>query len=152
MIKEYFAILLSIKPRFVEQIFSKKKTYEFRKQLWKNCRNLELSDIKIYIYSTSPVKKIVGYFKSLWIYETDPHTLWEKCRIGAGIDWFEFREYFKDYEKGFAIWIKNLNKFVEPISPFCIFSEFHAPMNFIYIRNKTVLQYLEKREVEGKNV
>ena len=51
-------VLLSIKPEYVEKIFSKEKKYEFRKSIFKN------PNIKsIIIYSSSPVKKVVGEFE-----------------------------------------------------------------------------------------
>lgn len=51
-------VLLSIKPEFVEKIFSGEKLYEYRKATFKN------EDISsVVIYSTMPVGKIVGEFK-----------------------------------------------------------------------------------------
>lgn len=49
-------IILSIHPEYVEKILAGEKTVELRRLLPR--QNVE----KIYIYSTSPVKKIVGYF------------------------------------------------------------------------------------------
>ena len=49
--------LISIKPKYVEEIINKNKKYEYRKSIFKK-------DIdKVYIYSTRPNKQIVGYFK-----------------------------------------------------------------------------------------
>lgn len=50
-------LLLSIKPEFVDKILTHKKLYEFRKSIFK--QNVD----KIFIYSSYPVKKIVGYFE-----------------------------------------------------------------------------------------
>lgn len=51
-------VLLSIKPRFAEAILDGRKKYEFRKNKFSE------KDINcVYIYSTSPIRKIVGIFK-----------------------------------------------------------------------------------------
>jgi type I restriction enzyme S subunit len=50
-------VLLSIKPKYANQIVKGNKKYEFRKSVFKN-RDLEM----VYIYSSSPVKRIIGAF------------------------------------------------------------------------------------------
>jgi len=55
--------ILSIKPQYANAILKKEKTVEFRKKVFKN----EVD--RVYIYSSSPVKRIVGYFtidKNFW--------------------------------------------------------------------------------------
>ena len=59
-------VLISIKPEFVEKIISHEKMYEFRKSIFK--KNPE----KIFIYSTSPQREIVGYFKPSKIIHDSP--------------------------------------------------------------------------------
>jgi type I restriction enzyme S subunit len=51
-------VLLSIKPQYVDEIVKGNKKYEFRKKIFKKKDEVQ----EIYIYSTSPVKKIIGYF------------------------------------------------------------------------------------------
>ena len=50
-------VLLSIKPEFVEKIFSGEKRFEYRKSIFKQ-QNIDT----IVIYSTMPVGMIVGEF------------------------------------------------------------------------------------------
>ena len=50
-------VLLSIKPDYVEKILDGSKKYEFRKIIFND--NIQ----RIMIYSSSPVKKIVGFFR-----------------------------------------------------------------------------------------
>ena len=50
-------VILSIKPEFVEKIFSKEKKYEYRKVLFKQSVDI------VYIYACRPICKIVGEFK-----------------------------------------------------------------------------------------
>ena len=50
-------ILMSIKPEYVDKIFSGEKKYEYRKRLCK-----EKIDT-IIVYSSSPIQKVVGELK-----------------------------------------------------------------------------------------
>ena len=50
-------ILMSIKPEYVNKIFSGEKKYEYRKRLCK-----EKIDT-IIVYSSSPIQKVVGELK-----------------------------------------------------------------------------------------
>jgi predicted transcriptional regulator len=50
-------VLLSIKPEYAELIKSGLKKYEFRRKIFKKAGHS-----KVFIYSTSPVKKITGVF------------------------------------------------------------------------------------------
>lgn len=121
-------VLLSIKPQYVEEIIKGNKKYEFRKKVFK--KKNEVSEI--YIYSTSPEKKIVGYFKFNQIIEDHPKNLWENFKEVSGIDEFEFFEYFKEKETGFAIEISQLELFDNPIDA-SVIPNFIAPQSFRYI-------------------
>lgn len=73
-------VLLSIKPEFVEKIFSGEKLYEYRKATFKN------EDISsVVIYSTMPVGKIVGEFKFKKIHIDSPEIIWNETKQHSGI-------------------------------------------------------------------
>jgi len=120
-------VLLSIKPKYVEAIMKGEKRYEFRKTIFKN-KNVQ----KVYIYSTSPVKKIVGYFIIGDIIEDHPNNLWEKCKKFSGISDTEFFNYFNGNERGFAIRIDEVEKFNKPLDPTHIYQKFIPPQSFYY--------------------
>jgi len=123
-------VLLSIKPRYVEEIIKGNKKYEFRKKVFKRKKSVD----GIYIYSSSPVKKIVGYFTFESIIEDHPRTLWENFKEFSGIGEFEFFEYFKERDTGFAIEISQLELFDEPLDPKLLIPNFVAPQSFRYIK------------------
>ena len=128
-------ILLSIKPEFVKKILSHEKLYEFRKSIFK--QKVE----RIYIYSTYPVKKIVGYFEVTDIICGSPEELWELFSDVSGICENEFFKYYLDVEEGFAIKIDNLVIFDEFID-MNMFDEFKAPQSFCYVENNDCLKEL----------
>lgn len=120
-------ILLSINPEYVEEIFSGKKKYEFRRTIFKK------QGIKsIIVYSTSPVKKIVGEFEIEEIIIDTPKKLWDLAPENTGISEEKFYKYFENKEKGYAIKIGKLIRYktMKNLKDFSIKS---APQSFVYI-------------------
>ena len=120
--------LLSIKPKHVKAIVNGKKRYEFRKSIFKN-RNIE----KVYVYSTAPVKKVVGSFRIGRIIEDHPKRLWARLKKFSGLNDKEFFAYFGDNEKGFAIEIEGVTQFQNPIDPRNLIVNFVPPQSFCYV-------------------
>jgi predicted transcriptional regulator len=55
-------IILSIKPKWAELIYSGKKTIEWRKS-WPKYNMFEFQRVeRVFLYETAPVKKITGFF------------------------------------------------------------------------------------------
>jgi predicted transcriptional regulator len=124
-------VLLSIKPKYVKSIIGGEKRYEFRKR---NFKNREIN--RIYIYSSSPVKKIVGTFEIGGILEDHPVALWENVREYAGINDRDFFSYFEGKSRAFAIEIQNLQEFNEPIDPYETIPGFVPPQSYCYMDGK----------------
>lgn len=120
-------VLLSMKPKYVEKVLSGEKKYEFRKRIWKK----EVD--RVFIYSTSPVKRIVASFKPGEIVEGPPEELWNQFSITSGINKDDFFDYFRFKDKGFAIKIKELEIFDEPVDPYSAIKGFRASVGFRYI-------------------
>lgn len=122
-------VLLSIKPKYAEGILGRKKRYEFRKSIFKAKEQIGT----VYIYSTSPVKKIVGSFTIGAITEEHPKVLWQRFKEHAGIEEKDFFRYFGDAKKGFAIEIGSLDVFKEPADPKTLIPYFVPPQSFCYL-------------------
>lgn len=122
-------ILLSINPEYVEKIFSGTKKYEYRRSIFKN------KEVKtILIYSTSPVKKIVGEFSIEKIIEGTPNELWNLSPNNTGISKEKFENYFSKKEKGYAIKIGRIKKYKQPK----LLEEFSIklpPQSFLYLND-----------------
>jgi len=121
-------VILSIRPRYVELMMEGTKRYEFRKVIFKN-KNVN----NIYIYSTSPVKKIIGSFKIGEIVEDRPERLWDNFEAFSGLSAQEFFTYFNGVEKGFAIGIECFKVFDEPLDPNDLMPRFVPPQSFCYL-------------------
>lgn len=122
-------VLLSIKPRYVEEIIEGNKKYEFRRSIWRCREDVDM----VYMYASSPMKKIVGAFTVEKIFEDHPEKLWNRFREFSGIKEKEFFNYFKTSKKGFAIEIEEVEVFETPINPKLIIPNFVPPQSFCYI-------------------
>lgn len=122
------AVLLSIKPKYVNEIINESKKYEFRKSIFKR-NNVS----KAYIYSSNPIKKLIGKFTIGEIIEDHPQTLWQNLGNFAGIEKDEFFNYFGNRENGFAIKIQDLEILKDPIEPKDLIPNFNPPQSFYYI-------------------
>jgi len=134
---ELTGVLLSIKPKYVKEILSGAKQYEFRKQIFK-----KESAKTVFIYSSSPQNKIVACFRVGKIVEGHPDFLWEQFREVSGISEQEFFEYFSDRVTGYAIRIDDLEPFPEPVDPHVMFERFVAPQSFCYVENMLLNDYV----------
>ena len=128
-------LLISIKPEVVNKILAYEKLYEFRKSIFK--QEVE----KIFIYSTYPVKKIVGYFEVGEVIHDSPIVLWNSFSEFSGISKKDFFNYYAGVDEGFAIKIKNLHVFDEFID-MDDYDDFRAPQSFCYVENNDCLRKL----------
>ena len=126
-------VLLSIKPKYVKSIIEGEKRYEFRKTIFKN-REIN----RIYIYSSSPVKKIVASFVIGDILEDRPSDLWDTVKEYAGIDYLNFFAYFEGKSRAFAIEIQNLRELPDPIDPYETMPRFVPPQSYCYMDGMSV--------------
>lgn len=129
-------VLLSIKPKYVDEILAGNKIFEFRKAIFKK------KDLgKVFIYSSSPVKKVVASFEIARIIADSPQKLWDKCHKYGGIPENDFFEYYKNSDIGYAIEITNLEILSEPFDPYKFKKDFRPPQSYCYLP----LDYFEKK-------
>ena len=86
--RSYMEALISIRPEHVERILSGEKKYEFRKKIFKQPVS------RIYIYASSPQKKIIGYFDWAGFLSGSVEDIWIKTREYAGIAEADYQRYF----------------------------------------------------------
>ncbi len=73
-------VLLSIKPEYVEKIFSGYKQYEFRRVIFK--KSLVTT---IVVYASSPIQKVVGELTIEFIIFDKLNSLWKITSDQGGI-------------------------------------------------------------------
>ncbi len=120
-------ILMSMKPEYAEMIFQGNKQYEFRKHGFK--RQVE----KVFVYSTKPVSRIVGFFTFSEILMGSPFEIWNSCSEFAGVSEFAFFDYFKKRDVAYAIKIDRVSELSRPVPPSEIMEAFKPPRSFMYM-------------------
>ena len=118
------SILLSIKPVYASLILIGKKTVELRKSFSKDAENS-----RIYLYSTSPVKKIVGAVdiksvKIVLIDEIDANIIIKAC-----VDEHKLHDYYKNNKTGTIIEVENPIEFFKPVELAQLRKMKHLPHN-----------------------
>jgi predicted transcriptional regulator len=130
-------IILSIKPKWAELIYSGKKTIEWRKSFPKR-ENIEC----VYLYETAPVKKVTGFFYwenfvTLYFldpipkeYKNLPHSTQKIIDAGC-VPFEDLKKYKGDGIKLFGWKIKNPQKYKEPL-PLSMFNFEKPPQSWCY--------------------
>ena len=101
-------MLLSINPEHVENILRGSKAYEYRKILCK--RKVD----KIVIYSTCPVKCVVGEVEVLDIIEMDKEKLWKMTKQHSGITKEFYDRYYEGRKTAVAYKLGTVVEYDEP--------------------------------------
>lgn len=120
-------VLLSIKPEYAFKIFDGTKKFEFRKVIFKN------PNVKtVIVYASSPVQQVIGEFEIDDIFSLNPQVLWKMTKNHSGITEDFFYEYFADRKIAHAIKIKNIKKYLKPLS---IKDDFNVvpPQSYVYL-------------------
>ena len=129
------SVLLSVRPQYAEAILTGQKKYEFRK-VWPR----QKSGQKVFIYTTAPVRKIVGSFVTRNVIEGHPASLWRRYQSKGGIEERAFFDYFGSRSIGYAIEISELEVFDVPLEPEEHIPGFIAPQSYMYIENNIDLR------------
>ncbi len=119
-------ILISINPEHVKNIMDGTKTYEYRKIECK--RQVD----RLIIYSTDPVKKVVGEAKVRRVLKDSPEALWGSTKEGSGITKSFFDSYYKGRDKAVAYEIYDVVEYEHPreLSDYGVSA---APQSFVYV-------------------
>jgi predicted transcriptional regulator len=122
-------VILSINPIYISEMRIGRKKYEYRKRIFRK------SVDKIYIYSTSPIKKIVGYVLYQGYIEGTPNEVWESTKYESGISEEFFFEYYSNAQKAYAIDFSKIIFFDKPVDPIKVDRNFYAPQSYRYVKD-----------------
>lgn len=121
------SVLLSIKPKYADLIFSGEKHYEFRRSIFKT-RPVK----RVVVYASSPISKVIGEFEIDNILSLNLIDLWDETMKYAGIDKSFYDDYFDGKESGYAIKVKSYKKYKKH-KELQDFNIKQAPQSFAYI-------------------
>ncbi|ADP17088.1 hypothetical protein AXYL_03768 [Achromobacter xylosoxidans A8] len=121
-------VLLSIKPKYADLILAGSKRVEFR-------RSWAAQDVSaIVLYSSSPIRKIVGVVEVLDSIVASPSSLWMICRNnGGGLTRADLRSYFANKSKGVAVLLGKVLELPQHLEPSEVIKDFAPPQSFRYM-------------------
>lgn len=127
-------LILSIHPQYSDKILAGKKTVELRRRF----PLTTAKGTKVYIYSTSPVRAIVGSAEIAGIIKLPIKDMWKKYSKCAFIKKQAFESYFEGLSEGFALELKNAQAFDKPIELLELRERFNftPPQSFIYAKQE----------------
>jgi predicted transcriptional regulator len=134
-------LILSIKPKYSREILNGAKTIELRRRFPQSLTKGAI----LYIYSTSPIRALVGFAEIKTVERLSIKTLWRRHRMSASITKPDFERYFEGLDDGFAIHLEKPRSFSRPLNLVELNKRFgfKAPQSFLYAtRNlQRALQY-----------
>lgn len=126
-------VVLSIKPAYTEKILAGQKTIELRRRF----PVAAPYGVLAYIYSSSPVKAMVG---TAWIRDVlklPVEQIWTEFKTKASIERMSFDEYFEGLDYGYALVFDEIKSFNRPL-PLHELREkfgFEPPQSFLYAKH-----------------
>lgn len=124
-------VLFSIKPIYADQILAGRKTVELRRRF----TNAEVTGSLAFIYSTSPVRQLVGYARIKAVRKLRIQDIWREYRDVAGISKAGFDTYFEGKCDGYVIELDEPTRLADgvPIADLRERFGFVPPQSFRYV-------------------
>ena len=126
-------VVLSIRPVYTEHILAGRKTVELRRRFPMSAPNGTLA----YIYSSSPVKAMVGAASIKDVLKLPVGEIWTEFKRTAFIERPLFDEYFEGLDHGYALVFDTVTSFARPL-PLDELRErfgFEPPQSFLYAKH-----------------
>jgi predicted transcriptional regulator/DNA-binding XRE family transcriptional regulator len=124
-------VVLSIRPQYSNKIISGEKTVELRRRFPISAPRGTIA----YIYSTSPVRALIGCAEISDVVKLPISEIWEKYSDSAGIAKNEFYSYFSGLDKGYVLKFKNARQLPRQLNLAELRErfDFEPPQSFLYV-------------------
>ena len=125
-------VVLSIKPQYSEKIILGRKTVELRRRFPLNIPKGTMA----YVYSTTPVRAIVGYAEIKGVLKKSVAQIWHDHSDTAFIKKEDFDAYFEGVEYGFVLCFENACALENVIKLDELREKYHfqPPQSFLYAK------------------
>ena len=134
-------LLLSLKPRFAELVFTGEKTVELRRRIASTVKGRE-----VFIYVSSPVRMIRGGFRIADVWSSDPETVWGEVASRAGVAKAEYDAYYEGCGIAHALAVSDVWAHEAPVEIEGVRTElpdFRPPQSWRYARGRE-LEWLRR--------
>ena len=135
-------MLMSVRPQFAKKIFDGTKTVELRRT-----RPRLVEGDRVFVYVSSPVKSLAGWFESGGVMAGSPAELWSALGEHTGVTRNEFDSYFSGTDVAYGIKIRTSHELEAGITLKelrTMLGNFHPPQGYYYLA-PLVLSKLDSR-------
>jgi predicted transcriptional regulator len=136
-------ILVSIRPRYASKILDGKKTVELRRKF----PQAAVVGATALIYSSSPVRAVVGYAQIRRVLKLPVPEIWKEHGAAACLSKSAFDAYFADREFGFAILFERVRSLKKQIEAIDLKTQFGIvpPQSYRYVTEECVALLSDER-------
>jgi len=140
-------VVLSIKPVHSEKILNGSKTVELRRRFPMSAPNGALA----HIYSTSPVKAMVGTAVIRDVRRLPVEQIWAEFESTVSLARDQFDRYLEGLDHGFALVFEDVRAFVRhlPLSELRKKFGFEPPQSFLYARRNLRMALLDEPTISS---
>ncbi len=137
-------VLISIYQKYAEAILKGEKIIEFRKaQFPKNVS-------RVYLYSTSPVQKVIGHFDVKDVLRASPRSLWNEYGKHGSIGYADYVNYYGDAEEACGILVKSVVRYLRPVDLKEIDPSMSVPQSYRYL-TEDLIEKLESKSLKNRS-
>ncbi len=143
-------LLLSLKPHYAELVFQGIKEAELRRRIIPFIENRS-----VYIYVSSPVRKIRGGFRVGQVWKNTPEKIWDQVSDLAQIEKSDFDAYYSGSKVAYALQVTDVWEYKNPISLNNLrnrFSGFVVPQSWRYVRYEEFQSFQRMKRLENNNI
>lgn len=124
-------VLLSIRPKHADNIIEGIKTVEFRRRFPADAR---VRGATVWIYSTAPVKQIIGMATVMSVERMALPKLWISHQDAGAVDRHVFDDYFAGATEGHAILLSGIRKLATTVGADDLKAlDFSAPQSYRFV-------------------
>jgi predicted transcriptional regulator/DNA-binding XRE family transcriptional regulator len=126
-------VVLSIRPQYSDKIVEGSKTVELRRRFPMSAPKGTIA----YIYSTSPVRAMIGVAEIKSVLKLPIAQIWRQFKKQAFITRMDFDKYFEGVDYGYVLLFGGARPFSQPM-PLSLLREkfdFEPPQSFLYAKH-----------------
>ena len=139
-------ILLSLRPAYADLVFNGLKKAELRRRI-----AIDMEGRDVFIYVSSPVRRLRGGFTVDKVWSGPPETIWDQVSTLAQVDRKTFDSYYAGCSVAFALGITSVWEYKNPSSLVTLRKRFHdfvVPQSWRYLQLSEHRSFLRMVRIE----
>jgi predicted transcriptional regulator/predicted nucleic acid-binding protein/GNAT superfamily N-acetyltransferase len=147
LVSEHAAVVVSIKPQYVEAIREGRKTVELRRKF-----PAVKAGMWLVIYATQPVGAVVGMASIVGVERRAPAAIWKAHQQSVAVSKDFYDQYFDGYDMGYAVKLGEFRPLesTSVVQMGKILPGFRPPQSYRYLGPKTLRRLVRVAGGQGQ--